>query len=208
MAYTLGQARLVQELQIGFENPPSFDTTSPLGQVWPCFLRGTYPQLRRLTLDNSCATEDELVGFVEAHRDTLTSLTLRGVELKSMDIPPYPRYTERPSSAVRCLWRLGQVGLLEEVALHDVFSDSWSQGWVVSRGGGEGCFRRQVEKYICHRGPFPFPGLEWVPEEHMMPALSNNRREREMVGGAIEQWHQELDQVSDATWRFEGRLLC
>lgn len=208
MAYTLGQARFVQELRLGFHDRPSFDTTSPLGQAWSCFLRGIHPHLRRLTLDNSRATEDELVGFVKAHRDTLVSLTLHGVELKSMDVPPYPRYTERPSSAVRCLWRLGQVGLLEEVSLHDVFSDSWSQGWVISRGGGPGCFRRRVEEYICRRGPFPFSGLEWVPEECMMQALSNNRRERETVGVAVQEWHEELKRVYDATWSFEERLLC
>lgn len=79
---------------------------------------------------------------------------------------------------------------------------------MVSRGGGPDCFRRRVEEYICGRGAFPFSGLEWVPEECMMQALSNNRRERETVGVAIQEWHGELKRVSDATWSFDQRLLC
>ena len=78
----MGQAREVRDLRIGFDNPPSFDTLHPVGRVWPCFVGGHHPLLQRVRLDRVVVSEDALVGFVEAHRDGLVSLTLSGTELK------------------------------------------------------------------------------------------------------------------------------
>ena len=200
----LGQARDIKDLRIGFDYEPDLHTFNDVVNTWSCFLGGYHPQLQRVRLDQVYVSEDTLVGFVEEHRDTLVCLTLDNVRLQPLQqADPHSPQIEHPGSAVRAIWRLGRVGHLQEVHLESVFSDDWSQAWFISDERGIGCFRWQVEEYLCGRAAFPFAGLEGLAPAETMRALSNNKQDRRGLGECIEEWHTNLHRCSDESWEFE-----
>lgn len=69
------------------------------------------------------------------------------------------------------------------------------------------CMRSRIEAYICHRGKFPFPGLEDLGEEEMAVALRNGIEAERRRSKRIARWHEGLYKVRDESWRFERRLL-
>ena len=69
------------------------------------------------------------------------------------------------------------------------------------------CMRSWIEAYICHRGKFPFPGLEGLGEEEMAVAFRNGLEAERRRRKRIARWHEGLYKVGDKSWRFEGRLL-
>lgn len=153
-------------------------------------------------LNNVITTEDNLISFLEVHRDSLNSLTLHGVKLRCIHEASDPsRRPSRQSSVVRTIWPVGQVTRLRRVKLWGSFSHGHNQDWGIDTGRSRECFVKEVVDYICQRGPFPFSGLEHVAEADMERALSNDLRDREWLGEWIEHWHRELRPHFDYSWQ-------
>jgi hypothetical protein len=201
----LGGASMVEEMCLGFDFLPKFILFDRHQRICSSFLRGHHPALRRLTLHDVAVPEDDLIDFVRIHSAGLEWLTLSKAELREME--EQDGRTTRPSSVVRTIWRLRQAGGLKRMCLRGCLTDRWSQAWVASESGKSSCMRSRIEAYICHRGKFPFPGLEGLGEEEMAVALRNGLEAERGRRKRIAQWHEGLHKVGDESWRFEGRLL-
>lgn len=205
----LAQAENIQNLHLGFETPVGFQCPrnwlQMLKKAWPSLLGRKYNDLRRLSLYGVVITEDTLIEYVNAHRETLTSLTLNKLCLTS-DVTPDEASTNTVSG-VRALWRLREASNLSEVHLLGFFTDLRHQWWTIEDVDSPGSIRQQVEDFLCHRGAFPFQGLEDMAAETILDALSNEPRDRDYLGSWIEQWHQNLSHVSDVSWKSDTTFL-
>ncbi|KAJ9613220.1 hypothetical protein H2200_003162 [Cladophialophora chaetospira] len=169
----LQRARRLHDLKLAVSGPKS---TGCINSTWSAILRSRFPNLERLTLKNVCATEDEVLEFLRAHRGTLTVLNFDGCNLF-----PAPGYTQdrsttfQSSRTLKLLWKLRDTVNLSDLSLPNSIMD---ETWFIYSGIDASPERllRRLEDYVCHRSQrIHFEAFNESSEEQFDQALSSRK---------------------------------
>ena len=121
-----------------------------------------FPNLYDLQLVGLVASEKYFIEFFSLHSKVLRVLRLGHVRLAGRWVGDGDGIYSAGASILSLLDGLQARLRLESITLSWNFSNRVDEEWIVPEadGGAENSLRRQIERFICHKGPSPFGGLE------------------------------------------------
>ncbi|KAJ9612362.1 hypothetical protein H2200_003959 [Cladophialophora chaetospira] len=209
------QLATVADLCLGLAEFPNIPSVSPFEierDISNAMLQGRFARLANLTLENIVDCKDSVLCFLEQHKTTLKSLTLKNLILSVQQEEEDTRVNIELKAVMRFILLLNKGLDLEKMSFQgkiwagSLFDAERNTGIKVlcPQIEEDGChIRHHVTEYICHRGEFPFQFLRPYIEDLIHGRLDSIGRYFVIRGEEGTGAEMRITPEHDHSWKYE-----